>query len=367
LALEIADQTPLAPLTTLELGGAARHLVTVADEESALEALRWAGARDLPIFVLGGGSNVVISDAGFPGLVIRVALRGLAFDREGEGDRTIVRVAAGEPWDAVVAETVRRGLGGLECLSGIPGLAGATPIQNVGAYGQDVSETIVSVRAVDRCSALPLDVVELPAAACAFAYRDSAFKRQPDRWLVLGVTFALRAGGVPVVRYPELANALSARAAAPTLADVRDTVVALRRAKSMVIDPADPNRRSVGSFFTNPVVSTAEADRLVARLLAERIVADAGAVPRFPAGAARVKLSAAWLIERAGLSKGLREGAVGISSRHTLALVHHGGGTTAQLLAFAERVRDTVERRFGVRLQREPVQVPSVDPLAAEL
>jgi UDP-N-acetylmuramate dehydrogenase len=353
LPLEIADQTPLAPLTTLELGGPARHLTTVADEASALEALRWAAARNLPVFVLGGGSNVVVSDAGFPGLVIRVALRGVAF--ETAGDRVHVRVAAGEPWDGVVAEAVRRGLAGLECLSGIPGLVGATPIQNVGAYGQDVAETIVSVRAVDRQT---LDVVELPATACGFGYRDSAFKHAPDRWLVLGVTFALRADGVPTVRYPELAKALAAHTVAPTLASVRDTVIALRRAKSMVIDPADPNRRSVGSFFMNPVVSPAEADRLVAQLLADGIVADAAAVPRFPAGAGEVKLSAAWLIERAGLTRGLRAGAVGISSRHTLALVHHGGGTTGELLALADHVRDTVERRFGVRLQREPVLVP---------
>ncbi len=362
IVLEIADHAPLAPLTTLELGGAARHLCTVADEASALEALRWAADRDLPVFVLGGGSNVVAADAGFPGLVIRVALRGLSF--ASAGDRVHARVAAGEPWDDVVAETVRRGLAGLECLSGIPGLTGATPIQNVGAYGQDVAETIVSVRAVDRgvrgargVRSVPetSNVVELPAAACGFGYRDSAFKHSPDRWLVLGVTFALRTDGVPSVRYPELAHALAARPGAPTLAAVRDTVIALRRAKSMVIDPADPNRRSVGSFFMNPVVPTAEADRVVAQVVAEGIVADAATVPRFPAGAGQVKLSAAWLIERAGLNKGLRAGAVGISSRHTLALVHHGGGTTAELLAFADRVRDTVERRFGVRLQREPV------------
>jgi UDP-N-acetylmuramate dehydrogenase len=353
LTLQIVDQAPLAPLTTLDLGGPARHLVTVADEASALDALAWAGDRDLPVFVLGGGSNVVVADTGFPGLAIRVALRGLAFEEEGE--RVRMRVAAGETWDDVVAEAVRRGLGGLECLSGIPGLAGATPIQNVGAYGQDVAETIVSVTAVDRRTSR---VVDLPAAACAFAYRDSAFKHEPHRWLVLGVTFALRADGVPSVRYPELANALAAGVDPPTLAGVRATVIALRRAKSMVIDPADPNRRSVGSFFMNPVVSTAEADRLVAQLLAEQIVADASAVPRFPAGAGRVKLSAAWMIERAGLTRGLRAGPVGISSRHTLALVHHGGGTTSELLALADRVRDTVERRFGVRLQREPVLVP---------
>jgi UDP-N-acetylmuramate dehydrogenase len=360
LVLEIAHQAPLAPLTTLELGGPALHLVVAGDDAVVLEALRWAGARELPVLVLGGGSNLVIGDAGFPGLVIRIATRGITFDRVAEPTTNIalVTVAAGEPWDAVVAETVRRGLAGLECLSGIPGLAGATPIQNVGAYGQEVAEVIHAVQVVDRRT---FEVHELSAAACAFGYRDSAFKHHPDRWLVLGVTFALRRDGVPVVRYPELDRALAARGAArATLADVRDIVLSLRRAKSMVIDADDagaPNRRSVGSFFMNPIVSADEADRLTRRLVVEGVVADAAAVPRFPAAADRVKLSAAWLIERAGFVKGYREGAVGISSRHALALVHHGGGTTAALLALADHIRDTVERRFGVRLAREPVVV----------
>jgi UDP-N-acetylmuramate dehydrogenase len=361
LALEIVHEAPLAPLTTLELGGPARHLVVAGDDATIIEALRWAADRQLPVMVLGGGSNLVIADAGFPGLVIRIATRGLTFDRAaagGAGDHALVQVAAGEPWDGVVAETVRRGLAGLECLSGIPGLAGATPIQNVGAYGQEVAESIRAVQVVDRRT---LVVHEMAPADCAFGYRDSTFKHHPDRWLVLGVTFALRRDGIPVVRYPELDRALAARGAArATLADVRDTVLSLRRAKSMVIDaddPGAPNRRSVGSFFTNPIVSSSESDRLVERLVAGGVVADAAAVPRFPAGADRVKLSAAWLIERAGFGKGFRDGAVGISSRHALALVHHGGGTTAALLALADRVQGGVEQRFGVRLVREPVVV----------
>jgi UDP-N-acetylmuramate dehydrogenase len=354
LSLAIATDVPLAPLTTLELGGPARYLVTASDDATVLEALRWAQERALPVLALGGGSNLVISDSGFPGLVLRLAMRGISLETEA-GPVTLVRVAAGEPWDGLVAETVRRGLAGLECLSGIPGLAGATPIQNVGAYGQEVAESISAVRVVDRQS---LEVRELTPGDCAFGYRDSLFKHHPDRWVVLGVTFALRSDGAPSVRYPELRQALSQVAnPAPTLAEVRDAVLALRRGKSMVIEPGDPNRRSVGSFFMNPIVPAAEATRLVQRLLDERVVANAAEVPQFPAGGDRVKLSAAWLIERAGLTKGFREGAVGISSRHALALVHHGGGTTAALLALADRVQGTVERRFGVRLAREPVVV----------
>ena len=347
---------PLAPLTTLELGGPAGSFVEAADEQTVIAALGWAKTHGLGVLPLGGGSNLVVGDAGFPGLVLRIGLRGVFY--EAGDDITLVRAQAGEPWDALVSDTVDRGLAGLECLSGIPGLVGATPIQNVGAYGQEVAETIRVVRVVDRRS---LQVSELSPERCAFSYRDSAFKRDPDRWVVLAVTFALRTDGTAGVRYRELEQALAARAArpasAPSLAAVRDAVLALRRGKSMVLDPADPNRRSVGSFFVNPIVPVAEADRLVARLLTENVVADAAEVPRFPAGPDRIKLSAGWLIERAGLCKGLRRGAVGISSRHALALVHHGGGTTAQLLALADEVRVTVAARFGVTLVREPVVV----------
>ena len=366
MTLAIADDVSLAPLTTLELGGPARHLAVIADEATLVEALGWARARGEPVLVMGGGSNLVVADRGFGGLVVRMANRGISFVNDGSVER--LQVAAGEPWDQLVAEAVRRDLAGIECLSGIPGLVGATPIQNVGAYGQEVADCVRSVRVLDRQT---LGARDLAREACEFGYRDSVFKRQPDRWIVLGVTFELRPGGAPAIRYRELEQALAAGApgtgagaagSTPTLAEVRDTVLRLRRAKSMVIDPTDANRRSVGSFFMNPIVSAAEAARLIAGWRAQGLVAADQAVPQFPAPPTaaepardRVKLSAAWLIERAGFSKGFRRGAVGISTRHALALVHHGGGTTTELLALADLIQGTVEQRLGVRLAREPV------------
>jgi UDP-N-acetylmuramate dehydrogenase len=351
VSLTVRDDVPLAPLTTLELGGRARHLVEAADDATILAALAWATARGVPVLVLGGGSNVVVADAGFDGLVIRVATRGRAYEFAGREVR--VTAAAGEPWDELVADTVARDLAGLECLSGIPGLAGATPIQNVGAYGQEVADTIRSVRVFDRRDAA---VLELPPSECAFGYRDSAFRRAPERHVVLAVTFGLRLNGAPTLRYRELADALGG-AAAPTLAATRDAVIALRRRKSMVIDAADPNRRSVGSFFTNPIVTADVAEHLAARAADDGVVAAASDVPRWPAGPGHVKLSAGWLIEKSGTTKGLRRGHVGISSAHALALVHHGGGSTDELLSLARHVRDVVKMRFGITLVPEPILV----------
>jgi UDP-N-acetylmuramate dehydrogenase len=343
------DGVPLAPLTTLGLGGPARHFLAAPDDETLIEALRWADGRGMPVLVLGGGSNLVVGDGGFDGLVVQIATRGLRFDAAG-GEATVT-AAAGEPWDQLVAEAVARELAGIECLSGIPGLVGATPIQNVGAYGQEVAETIRAVRVVERGS---WRVHDLAAEACGFGYRDSAFKRDPERFVVLGVTFALRPGGAPTLRYRELADALASRgrsSPAATLADTRRTVIALRAAKSMVIAPDDPNRRSVGSFFTNPVVSPAEAAEIARR-------SGAGdAMPRWPAPDGRVKLSAGWLIERGGFPRGLARGPVGISSAHALALVHHGGGTAAALVALAREIRDGLRTRFGVTLVPEPTLV----------
>jgi UDP-N-acetylmuramate dehydrogenase len=348
--LAIAADVPLAPLTTLELGGRARHLAEATDEAAVIEALRWAeghgGPRGLPVLVLGGGSNVVVADAGWGGLVVRIASRGVQVAAPAGGE-VLVTAQAGEPWDALVADTVGRGLAGLECLSGIPGLAGATPIQNVGAYGQEVADTIRAVRAVERRT---LRVVDLPPEACRFGYRDSAFRRDPDRYVVLAVTFALRPGGAPTVRYQELGAALDAAAAPPGLGSVRDTVIALRRRKSMVVDAGDDNRRSVGSFFTNPVVPEADAARVAATAAPVEL-------PRWPAGAGLVKLPAGWLIEQAGIAKGMRRGPVGVSTRHALALVHLGGGTTAALVALAREVRDAVRARFGITLTPEPVLI----------
>ncbi|HVY36929.1 MAG TPA: UDP-N-acetylmuramate dehydrogenase [Polyangia bacterium] len=352
----IRDRVPLAPLTTLEVGGDARHFTEATDEAAVGAALRWAAARDLPVAILGGGSNVVVADAGFDGLVIRVAPRGLRFDAAADGTM-LLTAAAGEPWDALVAETVARGLGGLECLSGIPGLAGATPIQNVGAYGQEVADTIRSVRVLDRAT---LQVREMDAADCGFGYRDSRFKREPHAFVVLAVTFVLRPGAPPALRYPELAAAL-AGATAPTLAEARAAVLTLRARKSMVIRAGDPNRRSAGSFFTNPVVEASVADEVARR------AGTAGAgMPRFPAGPGRNKLSAGWLIEQAGFAKGLRRGAVGISTAHALALVNLGGARAADLLALAAEIVSGVRDRLGITLVPEPVLLGAWPPAAPQ-
>jgi UDP-N-acetylmuramate dehydrogenase len=355
VALEIRDDVPLAPLTTLELGGPARHLALARTDDELGEALRWAEARQLPALILGGGSNLVVADAGFPGLAVRVATRGRAFADAG-GGAVLVTAAAGEPWDDLVADTVARELAGLECLSGIPGLVGATPIQNVGAYGQEVAETIRAVRVLERATGR---VRDLSPADCAFAYRDSAFKRDPDRFAVLAVTFALRPGGPPTLRYAELAGAMADRPH-PTLDDARRAVIALRRKKSMVIADGDPNRRSVGSFFTNPIVSPADAAAVAAHAAARGAGADE--LPRWPAPGGNVKLSAAWLIEHAGFGKGARRGTVGISTAHALALVNHGGGSTAALLSLAGEIRDAVRAAFGVTLLPEPTLITAAWP-----
>ena len=341
----IRDGVPLAPFTTLELGGPARHFVEAADEGAVGEALRWADGRKSPVALLGGGSNMVVSDAGFDGLIVRIATRGIRFDSS--GGEAAVTAAAGEPWDALVAEAVGRGLGGLECLSGIPGLVGATPIQNVGAYGQEVAETIRAVRVLERGT---WQTRELSPEDCGFGYRDSSFKRDPTRFVVLAVTFGLRPGGAPALRYGELAESLAgASKPHPTLSDARATVLALRAKKSMLVTAGDPNRRSVGSFFMNPILESGQAGEVAAR------AGDDGArMPRWPASDGRVKLSAGWLIERAGIAKGLRRGSVGVSSAHALALVHHGGGTTAALVALAHEIQQAVRTRFGVTLVPEP-------------
>jgi UDP-N-acetylmuramate dehydrogenase len=345
------ENVALAPHTTLELGGRARYWVTARSESELLSALDWATTRGQPVLLLGGGSNLVIADAGFDGLVIHVQSRGLEVI---ESDRDVVfTVAAGEPWDGVVAAASASGVWGIECLSGIPGLTGATPIQNVGAYGQEVSDTLQQVRVFDRARKV---TTILGNAACAFAYRDSLFKREPDRFVVLDAVFRLaRKPAAAKAVYPELERRLSELGVeADTPQVYRDVVLQLRRAKSMVIVPEDENRRSVGSFFMNPVVTILQADAVVQRALAVGIVSEPSQVPQYPAGEGRRKLAAGWLIEKSGLGKGFRMGSVGISTRHALALVHHGGGTTADLLALGRRVRDEVVAVFGVTLVPEP-------------
>jgi UDP-N-acetylmuramate dehydrogenase len=326
------------------VGGPARYFVEAKDEANVLEAIAWAQRRNVESRVLGGGSNVVVSDRGFDGLVVQLKIAGRALKREGTAVE--IEAGAGEDWDPLVAWTVSEGWAGLECLSGIPGLVGATPIQNVGAYGQDVSETIVSVRALDRRGG----IVELSSKACRFGYRDSLFKSgEPGRYIVLSVRFRLESAGLPKIRYPELERHLAARKIErPGLEQVRESVLAIRAAKSMVIDPNDENRRSCGSFFMNPIVSPEELGEIAAR------IADPS-MPQFPQPDGRVKLSAAWLIERAGFSRGQRFGNCGISSRHSLAIVCHDGARANDVVELARRIRIKVEERFGVRLVPEPV------------
>jgi UDP-N-acetylmuramate dehydrogenase len=330
---------PLSRHTSLELGGPARFFVHVEDSELLAPLLLEARRHELRVAVLGGGSNLVVSDRGFDGLVIAIRNRGVTFVRE--GDRVLALAAAGEPWDPFVERTVAANLAGLECLSGIPGLVGGAPIQNIGAYGQDVSETITKVRALDRQT---LETVEISAENCRFEYRNSAFKRDPERYIVLSVVFALREGAAPKVSYAELERALED--GSRTLASVRDAVIALRRRKSMVIDPNDPNRRSAGSFFTNPIVERAVADALGEKH---------PTMPRWEQPDGHTKLAAGWLIEQSGMKKGTKRGPVGISTEHALALVHHGDGTTRELLALADEVRGMVHARFGIVLELEPV------------
>lgn len=333
----------LAELTTLRLGGPARRVVDATTEAELVEAVRAADDAGEPVLVVGGGSNLVVADAGFDGTVVRVLTRGVAVDADACSGASI-HVQAGEPWDDLVARTVAEGWVGVEALSGIPGSTGATPIQNVGAYGQEVAQTISAVRVYDRREQA---VRTFFADRLDFSYRHSRFKAEPGRHVVLTVSFQLRLGdlGAPVA-YAELARTLGVQVGerAP-LADVREAVLGLRRGKGMVVDADDHDTWSAGSFFTNPVLSPEQA---------ERLPADA---PRFAQPDGSVKTSAAWLIDHAGFAKGHGHGAVSLSTKHPLALTNRGGASTAELLDLAREVRDGVERAYGVRLVNEPVLV----------
>ncbi|MEV4440869.1 UDP-N-acetylmuramate dehydrogenase [Streptomyces sp. NPDC049577] len=340
---------PLAPLTTFRLGGPAARLITATTDDEVVAAVREADGTGTPLLIIGGGSNLIIADKGFDGTALRIATSGFVLDG------TKLELAAGENWSDAVARTVEAGLAGIECLAGIPGSAGATPIQNVGAYGQDVSATITEVVAYDRREGR---VVTIPAAECDFSYRHSRFKREPDRHVVLRVRFALEdAGGLSApIKYPETARALGVEAGDRVPAAVaRETVLKLRAGKGMVLDPEDHDTWSAGSFFMNPVLSAEEHAAFLARV-GERLGADV-MPPAFPAGDGYVKTSAAWLIDRAGFTKGYGAGPARISGKHTLALTNRGGATTEDLLALAREVRDGVREAFGVTLVNEPVTV----------
>jgi UDP-N-acetylmuramate dehydrogenase len=342
----------LSDHTTLRLGGPATRWVEATTEAELIDAVRTADEAGEPLLILAGGSNLVIADAGFPGTVVKVATSGISADQESGADPTCggvtVTVAAGETWEDVVAQGVESGWVGIETLSGIPGSVGATPIQNVGAYGQEVSQTIARVRVWDR---VLKGVRTFANADCGFGYRHSRFKADPLRHVVLDVTFQLRQGTFSApVKYAELARTLGVEQGerAP-LADVRAAVLGLRAGKGMVLDPADHDTWSAGSFFTNPFLSP------------EQMAALPEDAPRWPQPDGTVKSSAAWLIERAGFGKGygldLRGGRVSLSTKHTLALTNRGGAATADLLALALEVRDGVELKYGVRLVNEPVLV----------
>ena len=341
------SDVPLASYCTMEVGGPARWFVDARDEVAVCNALAWAAQRDVPVHVLGGGSNVVIADEGIDGLVIRVDIRGIeASEREG---RVYYAVAAGEPWDSFVAKTVTHDCAGLECLSGIPGLVGGTPVQNVGAYGQDVSGSIVRVRVIERSTG---QRVEWSNADCAFAYRSSRLKRDDvNRFIVTKVEFALVPGGRAALTYADVVKYFAERGInEPALTAVRAAVLEIRRRKGMVIDGGPTSVRSCGSFFVNPVVSMRTFERIV-RLSAP------DAVPHFRVDNGLVKIPAAWLIERAGFRRGWTRGAVGISPFQSQAIVNHGGARAADILALACEVKHAVSDRFGVALVPEPVFV----------
>jgi UDP-N-acetylmuramate dehydrogenase len=351
--MQIEENKPLAPLTTFGVGGPARWFVSAVSEAELLEAVTWARQRGAYLFVLGGGSNLIVSDSGFPGLVVHVALRGVR--ATGDGPFMIYEVAAGEDWDQFVQRTVDDGCAGVECLAGIPGTVGGTPVQNVGAYGQEVSSTIETVRVFDLRERVFHSIAN---PECGFGYRKSRFNTvDRNRYLVTQVTYRLTRGGAAVVKYPELKLALDTVTPAgvdPTLAEVAAAVRRLRQNKGMLLVDNDPNCKSAGSFFKNPIVTVAKAAEIAQKCGAE--------APRFPVSmdgetAELVKVPAAWLIEQAGFAKGYRQGAAGISTRHTLALVNLGGATAQEILALAAHITETVEGKFGVQLEQEPVLV----------
>ena len=349
---EVLLNTELAPLTTLKLGGPAERLVRISDSDELIEFVLQADGEGEPLFFLSGGSNVVIADEGIPGTTVLIETRGFG-DKLQPGGGVAVTALAGESWDGFVARVVGDGLAGVECLAGIPGSVGAIPIQNVGAYGQEVSSRIRTVRALDRESGT---VEYLTNEDCGFSYRSSRFKGD-SRFVVLAVEFLLSPSALSEpIAYSQLAGALGVEVGQRVpLAAARKKVLELRRAKSMVVDPADPDSVSAGSFFTNPILTMAEMDSLIAR--AKEVLGPDQSPPTYPAEDGSVKTSAAWLIERAGFSRGYGEGPVGLSRNHTLALVNRGGATTAELIGLAREIAAKVEETFGVPLVPEPVFV----------
>jgi UDP-N-acetylmuramate dehydrogenase len=344
----LQENVPLAPLTTLQIGGPARFFVEAKSRADVQEAIEFARRRELDLFILGGGSNLVISDAGWPGLVLKIAIEGIERRPALEGGRALFDVGAGENWDRFVSRAVAAQCAGVECLSGIPGSVGGTPVQNVGAYGQEVAETIDSVEVVDRKDG---QVRELCNEACEFSYRSSIFNTaERDRFIILRVTYALEPGAPAYLEYTDLKRHFSGRETPPNLAETREAVRHIRALKGMLIVPGDPDCRSAGSFFKNPVLSEAQHEEL-----RQRATSRGFSLPSYPALEKNKKVSAAWLVEHSGFSRGYGSGPVGISSKHALALINRGGATAADILSLKEQIQQRVAEIWGVRLQPEPV------------
>jgi len=349
--VHLLENIPLAPLTTIKIGGPARYFVEAGNIGEVQEAVAFAGSRDLPLLVLGGGSNLVVADAGWPGLALKVAVQGID-QRSGhdEDGNVVFDVSAGESWDRFVSHAVMARCAGVECLSGIPGSVGGTPVQNVGAYGQEVAETIASVQVLDLKDG---QVRELCREACGFSYRTSIFNTtERGRFIVLRVTYALTPGGKPRISYADLKRHFEGRETPPNLAETREAVRHIRALKGMLIVAGDPDCMSAGSFFKNPVLSEAQHEDLKKRAAARGL-----RVPSYPALETRKKVSAAWLVERSGFTKGYGFGRVGISRKHALAIVNRGGASSGELLALKEQIQHRVEEIWGIRLEPEPVMV----------
>lgn len=346
--MRIQENVPLAPFTTLKVGGPARFFVEACTVEEVRSAVEFAQTKNLPLFVLGGGSNLVVSDKGWPGLVLKIAITGIRESFQVNEAKFIV--GAGEVWDKFVAFAVSCNCAGVECLSGIPGSVGATPVQNVGAYGQEVSQTIASVLVLDRNDK---QVREMDASDCEFAYRSSIFNtRERGRYIILRVTYELSAGGPPNLHYADLQKYFAGRTETPTLAEVRTAVLEIRAGKGMLITPGDPDSRSAGSFFKNPVITSTQFDDLLRKAQSRNLQP-----PSYPAPSQQKKLSAAWLVENSGFTKGYVKGRAGISSKHALALVNRGGATAAEIAALRDEIQQRVEQQWGVKLEPEPVLV----------
>ena len=348
LPMHIQENVLLAPMTTFNIGGPARYFVEAENIDNVCRAVEYTESRSLPLFVLGGGSNLVISDSGWPGLVLKIAIKG--FDRRSQSGKTLFEVGAGDDWDNFVFRAVSSNCAGVECMSGIPGSVGATPVQNVGAYGQEVGETIDSVQVFD----LKIKRVrELCNEACGFSYRTSIFNTsERDRFIILRVTYALEPGGAARIEYADLKKYFAGRNRRPSLAETREAVRQIRASKAMLITPGDEDCFSAGSIFKNPVLSREQfAD------LTQRAAAHSLDVPTYPALEAQRKVSAAWLVERSGFHKGYIQGHVGISHKHALAIVNRGGATAADVLALKEKIQQRVEEIWGIRLEPEPMFV----------